>query len=621
MANILNRTSLIVFSVLVILFAVLIFSNSFLHVKASLTDKLYEEKKPLSNIVIITIDDESINKIGRWPWDRDIFASILDKTKDAKAIGIDVSYFEKSKNDSALKKELESMDNVVLASEINEGVWYKPIFNSTTGYVNLLTDYDGITRKVNFGLSEETDPFAFEIYKKAWGSSKEMKRDAYLMNFVEFESNSIGAYEVLNGDFDFKDKIVLIGATAPNLHDNYFVPVSRGLAMPGVEIHGSIVQNLILDDFVREESNLWVFLFVILFSVLGMFVLSRLKIYYSIPAVIGIVIIYSIGAILIYSEFNFIIDLLFTPLSLIIFTGVGIGVNYLEERKHSKFLSDAFGKYVSKQLLDEILSKRQDLKLGGAKREITVFFSDIRGFTSISEKLTPEELVQFINDYLTIMTKIIMKHGGTVDKFIGDAIMAFWNAPVSEKHHAKLACESAMEQAKALVEMRKKLADKKMPDINIGCGINTGEAVIGNMGSEDRFDYTALGDSVNLASRLEGLTKQYGVSIIVSESTYAQVKDKFNFRKLDKVQVKGKKIPITIYELRVAEDDKFVKEFEKALGLYFGAKFEEAKKAFEKILDKKKEDTSCKLFIERCKEYLKNPPVADWDGSFEMKTK
>ena len=306
-----------------------------------------------------------------------------------------------------------------------------------------------------------------------------------------------------------------------------------------------------------------------------------------------------------------------------IFTSAGIAINYLEEKKQRAYLTDAFGKYVSKDLLSQIIDKEHQLKLGGAKREITIFFSDIRGFTNISEKLSPDKLVQFVNEYLTEMTKIIMENKGTVDKFVGDAIMAFWNAPFLEKDHSRLACLTAVSQVRRLKELQKIWKKQRLPLMKIGCGIHTGEAVIGNMGSDDRFDYTAMGDAVNLSSRLEGLTKQYRVDIIISESTYQKIKDEFNCRLLDKVKVKGKKLPIKIYELSVESNEKTLKlkkQFEKALSLYFNSKFKKAKKEFEKCL-RIQDDLPSKMFIKRCSEFMKHSPKKPWDGSFEATEK
>jgi len=376
-----------------------------------------------------------------------------------------------------------------------------------------------------------------------------------------------------------------------------------------------------LDNFITKQKSLITLLFVFIISLLGMFFLSRLKIHYTILIILGVIIAYSFFGIFLFQRFNYITDFFFFPLSLIIFTGSGIGMNYIEERKQNAYLINAFGKYVNKDLLSEIIQRKNQLNLGGEKKEITVFFSDIRGFTTISEGLPPEELGSFINKYLTQMTKIILEHKGTIDKFIGDAIMAFWNAPLSEKDHSLLACTSSIAQLKALKELNKKFTEKNLPTLVIGCGIHTGEAVVGNFGSEDRFDYTALGDTVNIASRLEGLTKYYGVSIIISEPTYNLIKNHLNCRKLDVVKVKGKKKPLTIYELCMEKEDRFTKQYEKALDLYFKREFREAHEEFKKANDLKEGDIPCQLFLKHCKEYIKTPPEKDWDGAFEMKTK
>jgi len=612
-----------IFIIIFLIFAFLIYLNAFSNVRSTITDSLYGNNKIIDNILIIEIDDESINKIGRWPWEREVHANLLKKIEDAKAIGIDVSFFEPSNNDKSLKQQLESMDNVILAAEINEGILYKSIFNTTHGYVNLKTDRDGVTRTIEPNLRPDLLPFAFEIYKQAWNQDAIFQKEPYLINFAAGPGSfhTMDYYDALNNEYDFSKKIILIGATAPNLHDTYFVPTSDGIAMAGVEIHANILQNLILNNFLKKQSTLSIILFVLIAGLIGFFFLSRLKIYYSVPIILLTILIYELIAIYIFNKFNLIVDLLFTPLTLIIFTGIGLGINYIEERQKSQHLKNAFGKYISKDLLKEIIEHKHKLKLGGQKKEITIFFSDIRSFTTISENLTPEQLVSLLNDYLTEMTQIILKHKGTVDKFIGDAIMAFWNAPVEEKEHAELACKAAIEQIKTLRELEKKWVKEGYPVVKVGCGIHTGEAIIGNMGSEDRFDYTAMGDTINLGSRLEGITKQYYVAIVISESTYNIIKDKFKCRKLDAVKVKGKKKPVTIYELCIDYDEKFVKQYEKALDLYFKKKFKHAITEFKKALKIKKGDVSCNLFIDRCNEYIRSPPPKDWDGAYEMKSK
>ncbi len=614
------NTSILVASLIVII-GVLIYFNAFSHIRLILTDQLQGKGVALDNIVIIKIDDSSIQQIGRWPWNRDVFADLIKKVKDAKAIGVDVSFLEPSNSDKELEKILENMNNVILAAEINEGVIYKPIFKSKIGYVNIETDSDGVSRSIKIN-EKENPPFAFAVYETAWNLTGKAENDKHFIYFNTPPNTfkSYSAIEVLTGNIELNGKIVLIGATAPDLHDAYFVPTSKGKAMSGVEIHANIIQNLILKQQIKKQGKFSIFFLSLLAIIIGIFY-ARLRIAYTIFAVFCTIFLYSIAGIIIFQQNNYMADLFFFPISLIISTGTIIGVNYAEERKQTRFLTNAFSKYVSKDVVKELIEKKDKLKLGGEKKTITVFFSDIRGFTSISEKLSPEELVKIINAYLTKMTSIIMQEKGTVDKFIGDAIMAFWNAPISQANHAEIACKSALAQLNALKSLKKEFENNGLPEINIGCGIHTGEAIIGNMGSEERFNYTAMGDTVNLASRLESLTKQYGVSAIISESTYSEVKEKFLCRKLDLVKVKGKKIPIAIYELCENDDKKIIRLYEIALSLYLKRDFEKAGKAFAKVLKNSSKDVATINLIARCIEYKKHPPKKDWDGSYEMKTK
>ncbi len=612
-----------IFFVIFLIFTALIWVNAFAHIRATLTDKLYGANAALNNIIILQIDDQSITKIGRWPWDRTVFAKVLNKIKDAKAIGIDVSFFEQSKADNELKKAIKQNQKIVLAAEINEGKLYAPIFEASYGYVNIITDDDGVTRRVNLNLDSKTKSFSSQIYKKILQKNHTEIIEPKLINFASgpgaFEHYSI--LDILNTNKSFKDKILLIGATAPDLHDNYFVPTSQGAAMSGVEVHANILQNLLLNNFLHAQGKLSILLIVLITGTLCVQFVSKQKISWVILVVFAAIVIYYSLSIFLFARFNYVLDLFFFPASILVFTGTAISINYFEEKQRNAFLTNAFGKYISKDLLKQIIAQKHELKLGGHKSTITIFFSDIRGFTSISEKLTPEQLVSLLNEYLNNMTKIVLEHHGTLDKFIGDAIMAFWNAPLPEEKHAQLACTCSIAQVKALKKLQPKWQARGLPSIEIGCGLNTGDAIVGNMGSKDRFDYTAISDTVNLASRLEGLTKTYGVYIVISETTHKIVQDDFACRKLDAVKVKGKKIPVTIYELCIEQNDMFIKTYEKALEKYFVRKFKDAIKDFKTALKLKEKDVSCELFILRCETYLQNPPPQDWDGSYEMKTK
>ena len=318
----------------------------------------------------------------------------------------------------------------------------------------------------------------------------------------------------------------------------------------------------------------------------------------------------------------------FTPVvswTLMFFSGV-IYHRYMEA-KEKQFVEGTFGKYVSSQVVKELLKHPELLKLGGQKKNLTIFFSDIRSFTTLSEGMDPQDLVNFLNEYLTEMTNIAFENDGVVDKYIGDAMMAFWGAPIEDPEHPMKACRAALQMLDKLEELKLKWKEEGKPQINIGIGLNTADVTIGNMGSEARFDYTVMGDGVNLASRLEGINKQYKTHVIISQFTYERVKDKFITRMIDKVAVKGKKEPVVIYELISEKKElpetkqKVLKLFEKGLQLYFAADFKEAKRYFAAALKLDPNDGPSSVFLERCETLEQNPPPPDWDGVFVMKTK
>ena len=256
---------------------------------------------------------------------------------------------------------------------------------------------------------------------------------------------------------------------------------------------------------------------------------------------------------------------------------------------------------------------------------LTIFFSDIRSFTSISESITPKELSDLLNQYLTPMTNLIFDNKGTLDKYMGDAIMAFWGAPIPSENHAKLACHCSLQMLKELEKLNVTLKEKGLPAINIGIGLNTGEASAGNMGSNIVRSYTVMGDNVNLASRLEGLNKEYGTKIIISEYTYEVVKDDFLCRMIDLVKVKGKERAVKIYELiaPLSEQTKLLdmEEFDEGLRLYYLKQFDLALPLFEKASEKNPADLLPKIYAIRCNEFIYWPPEDGWDGVYEFKHK
>jgi adenylate cyclase len=288
----------------------------------------------------------------------------------------------------------------------------------------------------------------------------------------------------------------------------------------------------------------------------------------------------------------------------------------------------AFGQYLSPEVIRRLLV---DPRLVEPKKtDITVMFSDIRGFTTISEKLDAQELALFLNEYLSDMSRLVFEHQGTLDKFIGDAVMAFWGAPYEEPGHESKACNAALKMMERVREMQKEWEAEGKPHLDIGIGMNTGVASVGNMGSAQRLGYTALGDTVNLSSRLEGLNKDYGTHILANETTYIAAKDDgFVFRELDLIRVKGKLQPVTIYELigRAGEVSVYgtadevrarIELFQQAHELYRKRRWEEAQKTFQMILDKWPDDGPSRTYWKRCQDYLFDEPPSGWDGVFTM---
>jgi len=295
-----------------------------------------------------------------------------------------------------------------------------------------------------------------------------------------------------------------------------------------------------------DMQNLIVLLVIAL--VLGL-LLPRLSIVWSL-AITGIfLILYIVGAYFLFDIFNYIVALA-TPVIQVgfMFTLI-ITYRVLTEQREKRYIRQTFSKFVSKTVVDELLKKPEMLKLGGEKKILSVLFSDIRGFTTLSERMTPEHLVDHLNHYLQAMTDIVIKYDGTLDKYVGDEIMAFWGAPIPQNNHALLSCKAAIEMMTKLKEMNTHWRQEGKDAINIGIGINTGEMIVGNVGSSSRMDYTLIGDNVNLGARLEGTNKIYSTNIIISEYTYEQVKEQVIVRELDLIRVKGKDRPVTIYEL------------------------------------------------------------------------
>lgn len=517
------------------------------------------------------------------------------------------------------------------------------------GYFNVVSDSDGLFRRLPLVMLYNGDVYPSMTLQALAYYTKELPKvsvgaagmRAIQLGKYSIPSNSEGELAVnyygtggtiktysavdiikkrLPAD-ELKGKLVFVGFTEMGIYDVRPTPFDP--VLPGVEIHASAAANALEQRFIIHNSSTVFAERTILFLlpfIMAIFLVLAPNATIGVLTGFGTAAFYLAANYLLFSRYLVNLSLLMPLLALALTTvSCEIYRSLVVDRK-GRYMKKAFSNYVSADLVAQIIKNPDSLKLGGEKREISILFSDIRGFTSISEQLSPEELVQVLNEYLNPMTQIVMEERGTLDKYIGDAVMALYNAPLDVDGHAGHACRSALKMMVKLSELNRSFVERNIHTIDIGIGINTGDAVVGNMGASMRFDYTAIGDNVNLASRLEGLNKMYGTHIIVSESTKTVAGNEFYFREIDLVAVKGKQQPVPIYELMAADKENLIHSFETALKLYRQRQFDVALKMFV-ALHIERQDPVSALYIARCKEFIATPPAPDWDGVFVAKSK
>tara|TARA_R100000005_G_scaffold93067_1_gene67701 strand:- start:3842 stop:5056 length:1215 start_codon:yes stop_codon:yes gene_type:complete len=397
---------------------------------------------------------------------------------------------------------------------------------------------------------------------------------------------------------------------------------------PGVEIHAAVANNLLENDFITSVPNLVknILILIICALLLAAIFWTPSRVNISVSAVVmGSIVVIGLLLFSVYRVWFPTAEIFLSSLLVII---VGYTTKYVSEDAQKRAIRSAFDLYLQKELVEQIIESPELLKLGGEKKELTVLFSDLAGFTSISEDMPPEELVTFLNEYLSEMTDIVFRNKGTLDKYIGDAIMAFWGAPVPTEEHAYLACKCVLEMEDKLQELQAKWSGDDLPAPHVRYGLNSGPMVVGNMGSKDRFSYTVLGDNVNLGARLEPANKDFGTRILISESTQLQVKDRMLTREVALMKAKGKTKPIRIFELVCENDDTehakwapFVELFHKGLNQYYNREWEEAEVNFQKALEMKDGDMLCRIYLKNIEVFKKNPPGENWEGSYQQTNK
>ncbi|MGC4114201.1 MAG: adenylate/guanylate cyclase domain-containing protein [Myxococcales bacterium] len=474
------------------------------------------------------------------------------------------------------------------------------------------------------------------------------ERGSFSIRFGTGEPRRVKAWDILRAQAQleagetptlspevFRGKYVIVSAAARALRDLRTTPVREN--HPGAEVNAAALSNLLSGQAFERASPGWDAAFALAVAVLiALSVVLAWSLLKSpalaAAAALGLLAaagagLWAFGVWLLRAHGLWLA--LSVPMAGAVLSALAalLATNALE-RGERRFVEKALGQYTSKVLVKQLLARPERLSLEwGETREISVYFSDIAGFTEFSEKLPPERLVKLLNDYLTNMTDLVLAHGGVVDKYIGDAIMAFWGAPLPEPEHARLAVRTAIAMRRRCAELRPKWQAEFGPVVVARAGINTGPAVSGNMGSRHKFNYTVMGDTVNLASRLEGANKPYGTVLMISESTHAQVRDVVDVRELDLLAVKGKQRPVRVFEVldekgrSEAQVLEAAERFERGLALYRQQAFLQASELFEQVLAVRADDGPSRTYLERCKHFVDAPPGTGWDGVWRMKEK
>jgi adenylate cyclase len=686
--------------------------------------------QPSGKVAFVTIDEESVNQEGRWPWPRRKIAQLLKtvQASGARVIGLDMGFFEedlklaqhaiwdiKTKLQSdpsfaagSIINRLDALaenedDDVILSTTIKQSsvpivlgnffyfdknAFYPPsppsevldkvklsavriIQNPPAGYLN-----EAVGMEVNIPVIEQATPYMgnFNMFADPDGTVRWMplviRYENRLfpslaletlkagfpenpvivsMDYQGIERINFGAVSVPTnnrGEFlvnhygsaylfphfsavqimrreapadSLKDRIIIIGNTTEGLHDKRPTPFFP--AFPGVEIHCAVIENILNQQFLNRSDRIAPILDAVAITTAGIVFLLLSFIWQGILPLTAVMTIL-MGSFIGITHLAFInygtwLNHVYPVCNLLLcYSGISAS-RFLREEREKRRIRKTFKLYVNPSVVEEILEHPERIRLGGEKKELSVLFSDVRGFTSLSEKIPPEELVPQLNEYLTRMTHVVFERNGTLDKYIGDGIMAIFGAPLTQEDHSCRACDTALDMIKSLEALQDSWRKQGKPILHIGIGINTGWMVVGNIGSERRLDYTVLGDNVNLASRLEGLTKRYGVSIIASEATWESVNHHFVGRVLDVVGVKGKERPVSIFQImgRISELANFAEPldiYRMGLENYRNRNWSEALTLFEHVEDWWPDDPPSRIYQQRCKDLLANPPGKDW---------
>ena len=619
---------------------------------------------PSDEIVLVLVDQKSLNYAASergwtWPWPREAYAEIVDffSGGGAKSVAFDMLFTEPSSYGNVDDKKFADASKesgiVIQTVFFDRGQRIFPIDEIASsakliGNVNSLPDSDGTIRRARlfyqwknykiptlgiasyFVGGDEDDALPEELNLRFTKS---------IDDYLPYSAGDIlkaqadiraGRERELNPE-DFEDMYVFFGLYAPGLFDICQTPVSA--SYPGVGIHITLLDNILSGNRIVKTGfliNALIILICIILAGLPEIFSEKIKSRTASISINAVSFLVFVALYLFIAYYLFRLGIAIPAASvlagMVLSFVASLAVSYMVEGKQRRYLKNAFKQYLSPAVIEQLIADPSQLKLGGERKEISIFFSDLQGFTSISESLTPEALTELLNDYLSDMSKIILDSGGTIDKYEGDAIIAFWNAPARVEHHARSALEAAWACQKKLEERRadfEKRAGGRPFKMRIG--LNTGFAIVGNMGSVSRFDYTMLGDSVNLAARLEGLNKQFGSYTMCAEAAKKQAEESgtiLKFRELARAGVVGKSEPVVVYEVMdektYNEKKALLDSFDRGLKEFYAGNFKEALNIFAQT---EEADPPSKHYAEKCKTLISQKPEGEWQGIWKADTK
>ena len=613
---------------------------------------------PSDNIAIVAIDEKSVAELGRFPWSRAEYIRLLDKLSEAGAKALLVDAFfpeaESAEVDQAFAAAVKKAGNVVLAVAYEFDSEFRVIGSTRSldsieasaagvAHINFSPDDDGINRRnlllveadgklvPTLGLAGAMAALGVtELSPGAYGialDNRDIPVDGNYAMWINY-TGPRGSYpyysftDIVHGRIApeaLQGKLLFLGATALGIYDMRVTPFHSNT--PGVEVHATIADNIISGRFIRQSGieALSDILFIVVMGFATYYLTIRLRYY----AVIPVTALLSAGYIwFTYQAFlaGHWLSMIYPPLAAGIAFLAGGGYRYLVLERSAREMRSMFSSYLSPKLVARLEREPDSAKIGGDNKDITVLFTDIKGFTSFSEKHSPQEVVERLNEYLDAMVHVVDRFDGTVDKFIGDGIMVYWGAPLSQPDHASLAIGCVLEMEATMHQLCTRWERAGKEPFSLRAGIQSGEVVAGNIGSRGKkMEYTVIGDTVNMAARLEGTAKYYGLEFLVGEDTYRRTCDRYCYREIDRIRMLGKEIPVTVYELVGGGAEAvppLVEMFTEALHLYRSLQLNEAKQRFVMILERFPSDRPSRIYLERCDYFARTPPPEDWDGVF-----